>query len=870
MSNTSPSILDLLETRRWKRAVFTSFTLSLTYFESYMLPRLRARGCASIDIYVDALGYRDSLMEQRSRHAGRDYSLHPVVVRSGIFHPKLIHLWAEEGEGDLLLVGSGNLTYAGHGGNLEVFEALRPEAHATAFSQAAEFFGELTTAEHVDMGEAQAPLRALRRRMASLAEKHPAGSDVQFIHSLSEPAVPQLARHLAGRAFDEFVIMSPYHNPDAAPIARLVDATRPRRVLISLDPKARTSPFPFELAETWSCDVSACEPDVTKARFSHAKWYEWRAADEAIAFTGSFNATTASLATRDNVECGVIRHLSTPSTHWREALRRPFEAQSFPRSNSRVRLIAEATLTGNFLRGRVIGFAPSQPRAWTFTIQNGEDAPPPPQSVHLAADGSFEVVLSAPVDAARENAIQIHMESGELSARGWVSLPDILKIAPQQRNLLSLLSRFEQGTDTAIGFASLLGILMDEIRTLNQEAPQPSSPKASTAASHKRSTDDRDWSTQPRSIVTDGPNESAYLAPRDRLLAALGSDRQDWGTWGHIGEILLGAGADAAKGAIRDPSSDGARGARPPRLERPSPETDDDAKELERETDILGVALAGFAKLMTQCRSTLRDRLERSLPDQRGAALITLVQFERMWLHVTLRAYVGHLNNVPGAIEWLGRWLHDNAHVGYDQPSLDHILPELAGCAAVLSAQVLDSPDTLYLAIVARRAPSPAARAVPYLEAAFNGAPDVALVLERGAEWFANQVCNELVNDAPDVALRALAIALERPTPRSQVARFLRERPSKVVPADWRPLPPKALDLLRMAIRPSGRRASYGVVSVRELHEGCPLCRRSLSHAPPGVDIRRPDPDLLSELKLSSVAACISCQAPLIERSALE
>jgi hypothetical protein len=409
---------------------------------------------------------------------------------------------------------------------------------------------------------------------------------------------------------------------------------------------------------------------------------------------------------------------------------------------------------------------------------------------------------------------------------------------------------------------------MDEIRTFNQEGGRPASPKPSTTNPAGGSIEPRDWSALPRASVTDGPSASGHSAPRDRLLAALGSDQRGWQTWGYLGEVLLGAGAGgAARGGT---SSGGHRGARPPRLDRPTAETEQEAGELERDTDILGAALTGFEKLMTECRATLRDRLERSLPEQRAAALTTLAGFERMWLHVTLRAYVGHLNNVPGAIDWLGRWLRDNAHIGYDRPSLDLILPEFAGCAAVLSLQVLNDPDALHTALLARRAPSPVARAVPYLEAAFNGAPDAGLVLDRAARWFDNQVCNELVNDAPEAALRALAIALERPTPRSRVAQFLRERPSRVVPADWRPLPPKALELLRAAIRATGSRPPYGEVSVRELHAGCPLCRRSLSHAPPGADIRRPDPDLLSELKLLSVAACIRCQAPLIERSALE
>jgi len=63
MQDPQPSILDLIGSRRVSRAVFTSFTLSLTYFENYILPKLQKQGCQHIDIYVDAMGYRDSLVE---------------------------------------------------------------------------------------------------------------------------------------------------------------------------------------------------------------------------------------------------------------------------------------------------------------------------------------------------------------------------------------------------------------------------------------------------------------------------------------------------------------------------------------------------------------------------------------------------------------------------------------------------------------------------------------------------------------------------------------------------------------------------------------------------------------------------------------
>lgn len=866
MSNVSPSLFELIEGRRWRRAVFTSFTLSLTYLESYLLPRLRAQGCVSIDIFVDALGYRDSLIEQRSRHAGRDYSVHPVVVRTGIFHPKLVYLWPEGDDGDLLLVGSGNLTYAGHGGNLEVFEVLRPELHASAFAQAAAFFSELTRSQHVEVGGGDKALDAVYRRMSALAKNYRTVQDVRFVHSLNEPAIPQLVRHLAGQTFDELVVMSPYHNPDASTVAQLVDATRPARVLISLDIATPTSPFPFELADKWPCDVRAVTPNDTKARFAHAKWYEWRTVTGATAFTGSFNATTASLATCNNVECGVIRQLSAPSTHWSDATRRPFQKQVFPRTNNPSQLIAQATLTGNVLKGRVLGYTPTSSEQWTWWIQNGDDAPSPPQSLKLEPDGSFTATLLTSIDVTRESAMQIHLESPLRSARGWVSIPDILDIAPQQRNLLTLLARLDRGAGSAASFVSLLNILMDEIRQLNLEAS-----KASLGTLLDRPRDGpatpREWTALPRASVSENPYVAVPDNPQGRFLAALGAGQRSWETWGHLGQALLGI--STADITSFNPSTGQRNGVRPPRLDRFVLETDEEANATERENETLRLALAAFQELMTTCRETLRGQLEREALDTRGAALLALAQFERMWLHIMLRALVVHLNSISGTIEWIGNWLHENAYIGYAQASFDLLLPEMAGCAAVLAFHAVGQPDALYSAIAAKRAPSPATRTVMYLEAAFNGAPNVDLVLAQAHNWLGSQVCNELVEDNLDAALEGLEIMLARPTPRSRIAQFLLERPSKVIPSEWYPLPGRALDLLKISVRPIVRRPHFAKVHIRNLHRGCPLCHQPLGHILRGSDIRRLDPDFLADFKLLCIAACIHCKAPLIAHFAM-
>jgi hypothetical protein len=69
---------------------------------------------------------------------GQEYRLIPVVaLPNGVFHAKCVYFAGDEG--DLLLVGSGNVTFHGHGRNSEFFEALTPEIAATAFRDFADF-----------------------------------------------------------------------------------------------------------------------------------------------------------------------------------------------------------------------------------------------------------------------------------------------------------------------------------------------------------------------------------------------------------------------------------------------------------------------------------------------------------------------------------------------------------------------------------------------------------------------------------------------------------------------------------------------------------------------------------------------------------
>src|SRR5260370_4036635 len=139
--------LDLISGHPWQRVTFTTYALSLSFFEAVILDALIRAGGREATILADIDGVRASLSEQGAQRVGKDYEVEPVSVSSGVFHPKITVMSAAEE--CHLLVGSGNLTFGGWGGNCEVLEHLHPSFAADAIEDAANFFDLISVTERI-------------------------------------------------------------------------------------------------------------------------------------------------------------------------------------------------------------------------------------------------------------------------------------------------------------------------------------------------------------------------------------------------------------------------------------------------------------------------------------------------------------------------------------------------------------------------------------------------------------------------------------------------------------------------------------------------------------------------------------------------
>ena len=182
--------LELVSAHPWRRAIFTTYALSLAFFEAVILDALVRGGGREALILADVEGVRGALGEQGARRIGKDYDLEPVAVRSGAFHPKISVLSA--GGECHLLVGSGNLTFGGWGGNFEAIEHLHPSFAADAVDDAADFFELLAVADRVRHGAANRCSAIVDDLRASTRGRSRTG-EIRLFHSLDGAISQKLA-----------------------------------------------------------------------------------------------------------------------------------------------------------------------------------------------------------------------------------------------------------------------------------------------------------------------------------------------------------------------------------------------------------------------------------------------------------------------------------------------------------------------------------------------------------------------------------------------------------------------------------------------------------------------------------------------------
>ncbi|KKW90257.1 phospholipase D-like domain-containing protein [Sphingobium chungbukense] len=453
--------LDLISAAPWKRAAFTTYALSLSFFEAVLLDALLRGGGRNALILADPEGIRAGLSEEGARRVGRDYEIEPIACTNhGVFHAKIGALFTDDEAH--LLVGSGNLTFAGWGGNLELAEHLHPSFAADAFEEAAGFFEQIAGSDQLvtSAGKACESIAESLRR-ATQGQARP--GNIRLLHSLDGGIAEQLALYaddLGG--VTRLTAISPYYDLRAEGLEALATLLDVDKADLHAHPAGTvrgqgSNAWPFEGGPRWKA-VNVAEAFGHDDRPLHAKSIELVCRKGRLVLSGSANVTDAGLFGR-NIEAGVLRIQRDGKSYWvtkkgTAPVRHATDELDETDVVSPTLGILSASLEGETIKGRTL--APrltGEAMAFLRTPRSTHTL----GSVRISEDGSFQ--LTAPgieFESWESGRLILGFERGGKQWEGFVSISAALELIRRTGSIAPRLMAMLAGTETPTDVAAIL------------------------------------------------------------------------------------------------------------------------------------------------------------------------------------------------------------------------------------------------------------------------------------------------------------------------------------------------------------------------------------------------------------------------------
>lgn len=437
--------------------VFTTYALSLSFFEAVVLDRLVRGGGRNALILSDPEGIRAGLSERGASRAGRDYELEPVVCPRGVFHPKLGLFF--NGPDVHMLVGSGNLTFGGWGMNLEVVEHIHPSFAAEAFDDAADFFEYMSTTG-VKCG-VQEELESIGAELRLRTVDASRTGAFRLLHSVEQSISEQIvaiADDLGGA--ERVTVVCPYFDANGVAITRLAEALGCDEVLCHVHPAA---PVYGPMGINWPDanvvkPVYISEPFGEDPRHLHAKCFEIICRRGRMLMTGSANATLSALGT-GNIEASLVRIQRDTFLGWTpQACSPPVqlikESEAEDKDSESNAGILRASLDGDHIHGQVLEPAMSG-KAQLFVERT--TGPIDLGNITLDDEGRFSAAApDLEMQSWASGRMVLRLEQGEQSIEGFVSLTAAAEIIRRAGAMAARLFAILAGTETPSDVAAIL------------------------------------------------------------------------------------------------------------------------------------------------------------------------------------------------------------------------------------------------------------------------------------------------------------------------------------------------------------------------------------------------------------------------------
>jgi hypothetical protein len=467
--------LDLISAHPWRRTAYTTYALSLSFFEAVILDALVRGGGREALILADVAGARAALSEQGARRVGKDYDVEPIMVRGGVFHPKLSVLTGDDE--CHLLVGSGNLTFGGWGGNLEIVEHLHPSFAADAIEDAADLFDRLSSASRLRHGAGDRCGRIADDLRASTRGRSHNG-DIRLFHSLDRSISQKLTEvvdELGGAV--RLVTAAPFWDEGSA-IDSLCSALGLQEVFVHAHAGGTVE---GNAGSNWPAHTAAAVTPVAldvmrekRPRRLHAKIFEVICKHGRVLLSGSANATTAALESNRNVEACVARIQRVRRKGWTFSpsvapeLRLPADEE--PEEGSDTIGILRAALDGDRITGQILT---PEMGGLVSIFQLTTEGPVALGKTTLGPGASFN--LKAPgleVQSWKGSRIVLQVQSTDARrAEGFVSVVAFAEITRRAGAVAPRLFAVLAGIETPADVAAIMSWFHEDPRRLSGTMP---------------------------------------------------------------------------------------------------------------------------------------------------------------------------------------------------------------------------------------------------------------------------------------------------------------------------------------------------------------------------------------------------------------
>lgn len=302
-------ILSILPAKQFHSCVLTTYSFDFNYFNHDGLAGLRRAGVRNICAYVD-----DSMLQQYLGNVsgytsglGKSYSL-SSISRKGAFHPK-ISLFFGRDEHGFLIIGSGNLTAAGHGNNQELWGAFHingpKDPKAPLFKHAWEYIKNIgnevpgMSMRKLEWIETQTPwLRDIKRSGQPLGFEIDNGIKVFFLTNTGEGILHDL-KSIVKEDVLQCTVISPFFDKKASVLFELERLYHNAQIHVIVQPDTLIGDFSdkdFERVQFYDWDAIVQEK---RRRYLHAKLLHIRTISSEYCLLGSANLTAPALGTAD-------------------------------------------------------------------------------------------------------------------------------------------------------------------------------------------------------------------------------------------------------------------------------------------------------------------------------------------------------------------------------------------------------------------------------------------------------------------------------------------------------------------------------------------------------------------------------------------